>query len=161
MTLEYSNNMNNKAALPDLASQLEGLYGRKNWRTLWQIYTLDRNWDKIAGGEIARQSRPAYIQNNILWIFVSSSVWMHHLQSIKPRLLAGVRNALPEVSVDDIRWILQPLEPLIPDNPSRRPPERIPDPEKIRHFEQMASTVENSECRAALCKLWRAYQKFR
>lgn len=160
MPLDYIIDMNDKADLPELASQLESLYGRKNWRLLWQTYTLDRNWREIAGREIAKQSRPAYIRNNILWIHVGSSVWMHHLQSIKPQLMDRVRRALPELTVDDIRWILQPLDEPSDTGPPDRRPERTPDPEKASAFERMASTVENSECRAALCRLWRAYQKF-
>lgn len=155
MTMQY------KSALPDLASHLEDLFGRKNWGLLWQTYTLDRNWSGIAGSDIARHCRPAYIRKNILWITVRSSVWMHHLQSIKPGLLEKVRLALPEVVIDDLRWIMQPVDDQ-DTNPSRNlRKESAPDPDKERTFERMAATIENSECRAALCNLWRAYQKFR
>jgi predicted nucleic acid-binding Zn ribbon protein len=152
--------MNDRNDLPELASQLEDLFGRKNWRLLWQTYTLDRNWPEIAGREIAKQSRPAYIRNNILWIHVGSSVWMHHLQSTKPQLLDKVRQALPKLTVHDIRWVLQPVAaPGDGRQPGSRT-EHIPDSEQARAFERMASTIENEECRAALCRLWRAYQKF-
>lgn len=150
-----------KSELPDLASQLQGLYERKNWRLLWQMFTIDRNWGEIAGREVANQSRPAYIRNRVLWIYVGSSVWMHHLQSIKPQLIDRVRHALPEFNIDDIRWIMQPAEEKRPVGTRDNPPENLPDPEQTRAFEGMASIVENRECRAALCHLWRLYQKLR
>ena len=153
--------MQKKSALPHLAAHLESLFGRKNWLLLWQTYTLDRNWNGIAGCDVARQCRPAYIRKNILWITVRSSAWMHHLQSMKPALLEKVRLALPETVIDDLRWIMEPAEnPPVAAQAYRRA-ERVPDPDQTRAFERMAAGIENSDCRAALCRLWRTYQKFR
>jgi len=149
-----------KKTLPDLASHLPSLFGRKNWQTVWQTYTLLKHWSEIAGEKIAKRSEPAYIQKNILWVAVRDSVWMQHLQTMKPELVRKVRDFLPETEIRDIRWIMQPAEPLpaapLPDRRTEHPP----DPEQKKAFERIASTVENKDCRIALCRLWATYHRF-
>jgi len=81
----------NKTKVVPVAEHLQGLFQKKNWQTLWQTYTLTRNWSKIAGPEIAQRSEPAYVRKNVLWVQVSDSVWMQHLHIVKPRLLEQVR----------------------------------------------------------------------
>jgi len=148
-----------KNKVDPLADRLQSLFGRKNWHGLWQTYTLLRNWEDIVGAKIAARSEPAYVQNNILWISVSDSVWMQHLQSMKPEIHRKVREFMPDLEISDIRWNVQPAQP-----PKAPPKERIkahpPDPVQEKAFEQIASTVENEDCRSALCKLWRTYHKY-
>ena len=151
----------NKTKVVPVAAHLQGLFQKKNWQTLWQVYTLSRNWSKIVGSKVARRSAPAYVRKNVLWIQVRDSVWMQHLHTMKPQLLEQVRSAAPELEVNDIRWLLQPAQPE-PANatPNKRHEARPPDPEQEKDFARIAATVEDEECRAALSRLWQTFKKF-
>lgn len=139
-----------------LGSQLQGLFGRRQWHVLWQAYTISRNWRDLVGSEIAARSAPACIQKNILWVSVRDSVWMQHLQAMKPQILERVRAAYPEADIRDIRWQLWQAEP-----PAAGPGDggwaRVePDPDEARAFAAMTATIDNKECREALYRLWLA-----
>lgn len=150
----------NRKKMDPLAEQLQGFFGRKNLHGLWQMYTLLRSWDTIVGEKIAARSEPAYVQNKTLWISVSDSIWMQHLQSMKPELLRKVREFMPDLEIIDIRWNVQTAGPPKPPSRAGKKKPHPPDPAQEKAFEQIASTVENEDCRSALCKLWRTYHKY-
>ncbi len=152
----------NKTKVVPVASQLQPLFQKKNWHALWQVYTLSKNWAKVAGSKAAQRSKPAYMRKNVLWIQVRDSVWMQHLHSMKPQILDQVRRFAPELEVTDIRWLLRPTRPETPQQPpDRRHKARPPTPEKEKDFARIAATVEDEECRAALRRLWRTFQEYR
>ena len=143
--------------MPTVASHLQTLYGRKNWHVLWQTFMLVRNWDKVAGSKIASRSEPAYVQKNTLWIHVRDSVWMQHLHTMKPELIEKVQQFMPDLKINDIRWVIQSAEPQAEAIQADNSTKHHPDPVKKKAFEQISSVVENEECRKALCKLWCTY----
>jgi hypothetical protein len=51
--------------LSSLASQLQGLFGRRQWHVLWQSYTIAKSWRELVGAEIAARSEPACIQKTV------------------------------------------------------------------------------------------------
>lgn len=144
-----------------LASQLQPLFGRKNWQTLWQTYTLVKNWPKIAGGKVANRSEPAYIQKYTLWIHVRDSVWMQHLQTMKPELIMKIQQFMPDLEIKDIRWIVQPTEPMKEKTGAVQNGTKPADPVQEKAFEDISTTVEDDECRTALCNLWRTYNRYK
>ena len=152
--------VDNTIKMDPIASHLQALYGKKNWHVLWQTYTLTRNWEKVVGSKIAKRSEPAYVQKNTLWVHVQDSGWMQHLQTMKPQLVEKVRLFLPEMEINDIRWIIQPAEPHTTDRQIDPSKEHSPDPGQEKYFKEMSSIVENKECRTALNKLWRIYNKY-
>ena len=144
--------------LSSLASQLQGLFGRRQWHILWQSYTIARNWQELVGAQIAARSEPVCIQKNVLWVQVRDSVWMQQLQAMKPELLERVRQGFPEADIRDIRWRLQQAEPVVAARTgggARRPP----DPEQARAFAAMTAIIDNKECREALNRLWLAFHQ--
>ena len=145
--------------IPELSSKLRELFTHKNWSTLWQTYTLVRQWEHIVGKNVARKSEPAYIQNDILWIYVESSVMMQHMQPQKLTLLEKIKGLVPDAGIDDIRWAMEPAQPTSATGEAARKTENryVPTSEESNAFKAMASTVEDEGCREALQKLWRAY----
>lgn len=141
----------------ELSSSLKGLFTRKSWSTLWQTYTLVRNWPEIAGKNIAKKSEPAYIQKNILWVYVQSSVLMQHMQPQKLTLLEKINNLLPDAGIQDIRWAMQPASPVRETTVVAREAVHRPDQEEQDAFNAMTSTVEDEKCRKALQKLWQTF----
>lgn len=151
--------MNRKADLRKLSTNLQSVFGGKNWHTLWQVYKLVKHWQEVVGENVARNSMPAYIQKNILWIYVDNSIWMQQLQGRKPELLDKIRTFQKDLDIKDIRWLMRPTDeiPAKKQKNSRLPKEINPAEQK--NFEEIAASVQNEKCRDALCKLWRVYHK--
>lgn len=148
-----------KQELSRLASHLQALFGHRQWQTLWQAFTITRSWHEIVGKEIAGRSQPSCIQKNVLWVHVRDSVWMQHLQAMKPQLLERVQDAFPEAEIRDIRWRLQTAEPLVAAPRSGGRDQMKPDPEQARAFAQMTAIIDNKECRDALYRLWLTFHQ--
>lgn len=142
-----------------LGRQMERIYGKRGWHHPWQIFTLVREWQAIAGPEIASRTMPAYLRRDVLWVYVQSSAMMQHAQMQKPRLIAAVNQRLEGLQIRDIRWMLEPADLPAPVDRDWSPAEPAPDPEREEAFRRMASTVADPECRAALLALWRSFQR--
>lgn len=106
--------MNKKSDLQKLSKNLQSVFGGKNWHLLWQVYKLVEHWQEVAGKSVAQNSMPAYIQKNILWIYVDNSIWMQQLQARKPELLEKIRNFHKELDIKDIRWLMRPADEIKP-----------------------------------------------
>ena len=149
--------MNKKTDLQKLSNNLQSVFGSKNWHTLWQTHKLVESWPKLVGSSVATKSFPAYIKNNVLWIYVHDSLWMQHLQTQKAQLLDKINTFSDTWVIEDIRWLLQPDVKI--NNKKTRETNRVKkiSPEEQKSFEKTASAVPNKECREALCRLWQTY----
>lgn len=144
-----------KSDFSSLEESLFEAYSTKKWKLQWRLFRLARNWPAIVGAEVGRLTAPAFFRQDILWIFVQDSAWMHHLQFIKLDLLSRVNTVLAEQPITDIRWLLQP--------PILSPPEHCTskahavDPVQEQSFRQMTESVSNQESREALRRLWQTF----
>ena len=147
----------NKQDVIQLSSRFQELFAHKNWAMIWQIYLLVQKWAVLVGKDVAKKSEPAYIQNDVLWVYVDSSVLMQHMQTQKLQLLRKVNEAITGVEVKDIRWAMQPARQVVETMHAQTRKIRKPDPEEKKAFDAIASTVEDEQCRDALKKLWEVY----
>lgn len=134
---------------------LAEVYTSRQWTTHWRLYGLLRDWPAIVGAEVARLTTPAFFRRETLWIYVQDSSWMHHLQYVKPDLLARINRHMGEQPIADLRWQLQPPPSPRTERPLMQPQEI--DPEQEQHFRTMTETIANRECREALQRLWRTF----
>lgn len=155
--------MKKKTDLQRLSTNLQNVFGSKNWQTLWQIHKLVEHWPEVVGKEIASRSMPAYIRNNILWVYVNQSIWMQHLHSQKLHLLEKVQKFHSDWNIEDIRWLLQPDDDRdrLKENVAPESKTTAIKPEEQKKFKEIATSVENEQCRDALCRLWEKYHKYR
>jgi len=141
--------------LTALGTVFAGVYSTKQWTTQWRLFRLLQNWPAIVGAEVARLTTPAFFRRETLWLHVQDSAWMHHLQYVKPDLLARINLHLAEQPIVDLRWQLS-AQP--PPPPERRLPEaHAIDREQEQSFCRMTETIANPECREALQRLWRTF----
>lgn len=143
----------------ELSAGFRDIFIRKNWSALWRTYQLTRQWPKIAGNDVAQKTEPAYIQNDILWIYVQNSVLMQYLQTRKLELLQKVNEMAEGPEIKDIRWAMQPAKPPAKAGSPRTEPRRETDPAAETAFTDMTMTIENDQCREALQKLWRSFHR--
>jgi predicted nucleic acid-binding Zn ribbon protein len=96
---------------PDRASKLSdlisgfmkevGLEGK-----MWQ-QALISEWPQLVGEQVARRARPGRIQNRVLTIFVTNSVWLNELSRYsRPQMLKNLQARFGVDLIRDIR--LQP-----------------------------------------------------
>jgi len=142
-----------KGDLTALGTVFSDVYATKQWATQWRLFRLLQDWPAIVGLEVGRLTSPAFFRRETLWIYVRDSAWMHHLQYVKPDLLARINRHLTEQPIADIRWQLEPQAPPRPE-PSLPEPHRV-DKEQEQSFCRLTETIANQECREALQRLWR------
>ena len=67
---------------------------------------LKKAWNQVVGPMIARQTRPDRLSRGILYVKVSTSVWMHQLQLLKEDILGKFKNhgTKETLSVSNIRF---------------------------------------------------------
>ena len=63
-------------------------------------------WKKAVGRGIAEQTQPLRIQNRVLQVRVSNSVWMQQLQFMKGMILQKVREETGLMELEDLRFFL-------------------------------------------------------
>jgi len=110
----------------DLNTRLEG----------YRIWLL---WSDIVGEQIARNAQPERLRNQILFVRVSSSTWMHQLQTMKPMLLERIHRVIKGAVIKDIRFSLGEVIP--PTLASLRPQPKV-EPEAIRLGAEMETYLE-------------------
>ncbi len=138
---------------------LQALYSSKKWQGQWELFLLVREWPQIVGDPLGKVTRPAYFRHDVLWVFVENSAWMQHVQLLKPSILEQVNQALPQRQIADLRWLLQSV---VAQSPELTDPVRVPeelDPRRQTQIKEMTSTVDDTECRDALYRLWEFFEK--
>ena len=65
-------------------------------------------WEKAVGPQIAAQSRPGNLRKGVLFVKVSSSVWMQQLHFLKEEII-GKFNVLEKTPIKDIRFSIGQL----------------------------------------------------
>lgn len=66
--------------------------------------TLDHHWKSIVGEIVAENAKVLYVKGGILHIGVSSSTWLQELSFMRQAILSGVRQILPDIEVNDIKF---------------------------------------------------------
>ncbi len=147
-----------------LGSHLSSIYQRKEWKHQWVFFLLVQQWPNIAGREIGAQSRPAFLRNRELWVYVDNSSLMQHIHLQKVDLLARIRERFPDLKLADIRWLCRPGDEVTETAPSRIRPElpaesRPAAKRQYSRFQELTKTISDLECRESLNNLYRCFQK--
>lgn len=143
-----------------ISSLLAELIQKKGWKKQINRNKIFLIWEKIVGAEIAHHAQPQIVRGKVLWINVSDSVWIQHLQFQKMIILEQINHYL-STSIKDIRFNIdssldRPLpEPVKPSQPVHYQP----DPAKRARMDKMFSSVKNKEVRQAMRKFWLALDK--
>lgn len=65
---------------------------------------LSAGWNDIVGDDVARNTHPARILDDTLWITTRSSAWSQQLTFLADRIVDAVRARLPQTSVARLRF---------------------------------------------------------
>ncbi len=61
-------------------------------------------WNKVAGKQIIRYSRPVAIKKNKLFVEVTDSTWLFHLTMLKSRIIEDFNRAAGFKAISDIKF---------------------------------------------------------
>lgn len=70
-------------------------------------------WEEVAGKELADRTEPEGVRNQVLYVKVESSSWMHqlHAQDVKRAILRQIDEKLGRGLIKDIRFVIGPVAP--------------------------------------------------
>jgi predicted nucleic acid-binding Zn ribbon protein len=71
---------------------------------------LMRAWDEALGPDLSPHCRPEGLRRGVIQALVRDSAWMQRLQMERPRILANLREAVPEEADLAIRFRIGPFE---------------------------------------------------
>lgn len=63
-------------------------------------------WPRLVGPEVAAHSTATQLRRGMLWVTVSGSTWVQHIQFLKPKIQSALRQEFPEIPVRDIRCVV-------------------------------------------------------
>jgi predicted nucleic acid-binding Zn ribbon protein len=86
-----------------LTQVLGGLENQDKWEKRRQFRQLIHCWAEVVGVAVAAQTRPLYLQRQVLHVSTSSSVWAQNLAFERPRILEKL-NAKLSYTLTDIRF---------------------------------------------------------
>jgi hypothetical protein len=146
----------NRGDLLPMLAIFPQVYALKQWTGPWRLFGLVQDWPAIVGAEVARLTTPAFFRRDVLWIYVQDSAWMHHLQFVKADLITRINQHLQDRPISDLRWQLQPAQPVPPQSVAS-PSCLVIDRDREQDFQQLSASITNPECREALRHLWRCF----
>jgi hypothetical protein len=99
--------MNPKAKkLSPLGEVLESFFTRSGWRSRLNEQKVLDSWRKAVGKGIGEQTQPIRIQNRVLQVRVSNSVWMQQLQFMKKMILKKIQEETGAEGLEDLRFLI-------------------------------------------------------
>ena len=134
-----------------------------------KTYSIMGAWKEIVGEPVAIHSQPYSIRNKILFIEVSHPTWMQQLQFLKPTLLEKINHFLGESLIQDIRFRLGKISPILPA-PSKTPSFEHENLDKVTldQIEHIVQAIDDESIKRGLrevliksAKLERSRKKFK
>jgi predicted nucleic acid-binding Zn ribbon protein len=69
-------------------------------------------WNRAVGSQISSKAQPDRLRDDVLYVRVSTSVWMHELQFMKQDIIAKLNGTLEGSPVTQIRFFIGEVEAL-------------------------------------------------
>lgn len=78
-----------------------------NLEHTFKVYPIWKKWRELVGETIAEKALPDSLRGGVLHVSVETSVWMNELILQKSTLIQKIKEHLPEVPLEDIRFRLK------------------------------------------------------
>ena len=139
--------------LQRLGNVLQGILKKHNIFFDSEEQRLLDVWRKAVGAQISVQTRPDRLKRNILFVKVSSSVWMHQLHILKQDIIEKINELLGKELIKDVHFSIGEIPSTMPTNSYRSSssPESylLRDKDK-KLIEKSISSVEDPELKEIL-----------
>jgi predicted nucleic acid-binding Zn ribbon protein len=87
-----------------IADILSGLMARKGYARVLAASELETVWSAAVGEPLAKHSRPGAVKGGVLDVLVQSSAMVQELTFQKRRLLARLKEELPQQKITELRF---------------------------------------------------------
>lgn len=102
--------------LQRLGNVLQGILKKHNIFFDSEEQRLLDVWQKAVGPQISVQTRPDRLKRNILFVKVSSSVWMHQLHILKQDIIEKINELLGKELIKNVHFSIGEIPSTIPTN---------------------------------------------
>jgi hypothetical protein len=142
------------------------LFRNPEWEKHLQVSLLVARWQELVGPQIAKQTEPEFLKDEVLQVRVENSVWLNHLRFLGEELRLKINKKLSPQEIREIRFRQGPLE-LEQQQPSTRVegalqfsqnPDKTPPPLSPEQ-KALLETITDSELRRDLEALLRKQQE--
>lgn len=89
----------------NVAEILHGVLKNKGMAKKIDQYSVFSIWENIVGSTIAERATPSKMQGDTLIITTKNAGWAHELSFMKQEILKRIHEALPNATINDIRFI--------------------------------------------------------
>ena len=151
--------MNKKRSIFTLDEALNSLFHEKNIQDKVAHYNIQTIWQQAVGAKIAEHACPDRIQNNVLFVNVSSSVWMQELHFLRENILEKINKNIPSGKIKDIRFCSGALRR--PEHTKHSPPLPQLDNSEKKKVENEGLQIKDQAVRSSFEGLMAAYLKNR
>jgi hypothetical protein len=66
-------------------------------------------WSAVVGPDVSENTRPAAIKKQLLLVYVTSPVWIHHLHFSKQAIISRLNDSLGKAEISDIKFRIGPV----------------------------------------------------
>ncbi len=150
----------------DLGSLLTGVFQKKNWQRRMGLHQVFLFWDNVVGTEIAAHAQPKVIKGDVLWLNVSDSVWMQHLQFEKLTVLDRINDRLGGLTakfadksgkllrISDLRFDISRISLVNVKPVDKIQSAKTIDNKRLAEFEQLISMINDPKVKDSIRRLW-------
>lgn len=98
---------------PDLSlrSAIAKLFAKLDFQAGSSVHEIQAKWKMIAGETVAAHSRPGRLNENILYVYVDSSVWLTEITRFhSDDILCRIQREIGSSAVKGVRFQVNPTE---------------------------------------------------
>jgi len=101
-----------------ISAILKQLFSDPEWDKHLRVSLLLLRWQELVGPQIAKQSQPEFLKDDVLQVRVENPVWLNHLRFLGEELRQKINKKLSPQLIKEIRFRQGPLELDQPPPPS-------------------------------------------
>jgi len=147
-------------SLDSLSQVLEQISRKPTWRRHKRLAVILQCWQELVGQDVARQTRPTGIFQEVLQVATSSAVWCQELSLQRSPILSKInqillrthpQELLKDIHFSTVRWQQDTASPLTKSRPSSVVLE--PPADALTAVQRLRQTLEqHKNCQCPLCQ---------
>ncbi len=149
--------MRKKAKPTNIGDIFSGLFKDMQAESHLELGSIQKSWQQVVGDKIACRTSPATIRKGVLFVNVTSSMWVQELHFLRGAILEKLNATLKQTKLTDIRFSIG----TVPG--AQHPSDREPLPELSQENSSMvakeSSAIKDHELRDSFQSFMSTYLK--
>lgn len=83
---------------------LRTLAKRYGWDEGLKEAQLEGGWAEVVGARVAAVTTLDGLRHGVLFVKVTTSTWRYELKMMSPQILEKLKQSMPNLRIDEIRW---------------------------------------------------------